>query len=82
MSENKNVTEMHGCIVCAKVYNMLVVYNPQGRLVDCTVTSPGGRRVMDEHKALVACANHTSAEVDAAYKKWLSRNDEDTQQDE
>ena len=43
-SENINVVEMHGCIVCARLFNILVVYTPDGRLVDCTVTSPGGHR--------------------------------------
>ena len=45
MSENKNVVEIHGCIVCAKLFNLLVVYTPDGKLLDCTVTSPGGHIV-------------------------------------
>jgi hypothetical protein len=32
-SENKNVVEMHGCIVCARIFNILAVYTPDGRLV-------------------------------------------------
>ena len=42
MSENKNVTEIHGCIVCAKLFNILVVYTSEGKFLDCTVTSPDG----------------------------------------
>jgi hypothetical protein len=53
-----NVVEQHGCIVCGKVYNMLVVYAPDGRLVDCTVNSPGGRRVEDSTRPLVTCTHH------------------------
>ena len=34
-SENKNAVEMHGCIVCARTFNVLAVYTPDGRLVDC-----------------------------------------------
>jgi hypothetical protein len=66
MSNNSNVVEQHGCIVCGKVYNLLVVYAPDGRLVDCTVTSPGGRRVQDAHWPLVACDRHTQAEIETS----------------
>ena len=45
MSENKTVVEMHGCIVCARIFNILAIYTPDSRLVDCTVTSPGGQAV-------------------------------------
>jgi len=73
-SENKNTVEIHGCIVCARPFNMLAVYTPDGRLVDCTVTSPGGHRVTDEKRPLVACDSHTAAEVETAHKRWQSRN--------
>jgi hypothetical protein len=74
MSENDNVVEMHGCIVCARIFNILAVYTPHGRLVGCTVTSPGGQRVLDERQPLVACDTHTTAEIEAAHKRWQSRN--------
>jgi hypothetical protein len=77
MSENKNVVESHGCIVCARLFSVLAVYSPAGRLVDCTVTRPGGRIVPDSRQPLVACDNHTASEIDAAYKKWQSRNSND-----
>ena len=66
MTDNTHVMEQHGCIVCGKVYALLVAYAPDGRLVDCTVTSPGGRRVPDGHWPLVACDKHTQSEIDAA----------------
>jgi hypothetical protein len=77
MSENKNVVEMHGCIVCARIFNTLAVYSPDGRLVDCSVTSPGGHIVPDERQALVACNTHTAEDIEAAYKRWQSRNDKE-----
>jgi hypothetical protein len=40
-SENKTADEIHGCIVCAKLFTILAVYTPEGKLVDGTVTSPG-----------------------------------------
>lgn len=73
MSKNKNVVEIRGCIVCAKLFNVLAVYAPDGRLVDCTVTSPSGHIVPDERRPLVACENHTAREI-GAYKMWKSQN--------
>jgi hypothetical protein len=81
MSENKNVVEIHGCIVCAKLFNLLVVYTPQGKLLDCTVTSPGGQIVPDERQPLVACDTHTAEEIESAYKRWQSTNDKESEED-
>lgn len=73
MSENKPKVEIHGCIVCARIFNILAVYTPDGRLLDCTVTSPGGHCVADERQPLVACDTHTAGEIEIAYKRWKSR---------
>jgi hypothetical protein len=72
MSENENVGELHGCIVCAKLFNILAVYTPDGRLVDCTVTSSGGHIVQDKRQPLVVCDTHTAGEMESAYKRWQS----------
>jgi hypothetical protein len=77
MSENKTVVEMHGCIVCGRIFNILAIYTLDGELVDCTVTSPGGHCVPDERRPLVACDTHTSEEVETAYKRWKSRKVEE-----
>jgi hypothetical protein len=66
MSNNSDVVEQHGCIVCGRIYNLLVVYGPNGKLVDCTVTSFGGHRVIDPHWPLVACDRHTESEIKTA----------------
>ena len=76
MSENKNAVEMHGCIVCAKIFNILAVYAPDGKLLDYAVTSPGGHPVPDGKHALVACDTHTAQEIEVAFNRWKSRNDE------
>ena len=73
MAENKKVTEIHGCIVCAKLFNVLVVYTPEGKLLDCTVTSPGGHIVPDERRLLVACDTHTTEEIEPAYKRGQTK---------
>jgi len=67
MSENNTVVEIHGCIVCARIYNILVLYSPDGRLEDRTATSPGGHCVTDEGQPLVACDTHTAGEIDTVY---------------
>ncbi len=68
--ENKTVGEIHGCLVCARVFNILAVYAPDGKLVNCAVTSPGGQVVTDAQQPLVACDNHTTDEIESAYKRW------------
>jgi hypothetical protein len=75
MSDNKNVVEMHGCIVCARTFNVLAVYAPDGRLVDCAVTSPGGHCVPGERQPPVACDIHTAEEIETAHQRWQSRDD-------
>jgi hypothetical protein len=77
MSENKSIVEMHGCIVCARIFNVLVIYSLDGRLVNCTVTSPGGHIVPDERRPLVTCDTHTAGEIETAYKRWKSRKVEE-----
>lgn len=73
-SDNKDVIEIHGCIVCARVYTILAVYAPDGGLVGCTVTSSGGHCLANVERPLVACNTHSTQEIDAAYKRWLARN--------
>ena len=68
-----NVVERHGCLVCGRIFEVLAVYNPNGGLMDCKVTSPGGHCVANEHQPLAACDTHSPDAVEAAYKKWQSR---------
>ena len=66
MSDNTNRIEPHGCIVCGKIYNLLVVYTPSGKITGCTVTSPGGRVVPDAVRPLAACNTHSGTEGETA----------------
>jgi len=77
VSDNINVVEIHGCIVCAKIFSILAIYTPNGKLINFAVTSPGGHKVKDERQPLVACDSHTKGEIEAAHKRWQSRNDHD-----
>jgi len=82
MSENKSVVERHGCIVCGRTYNVLTIYSPDDRLVDCTVTSPGGHCIPHERHPLVACDTHIEGEIEAAYHRWKVRTVEEEQEKE
>jgi hypothetical protein len=71
MTENTNDVTAHGCIVCARLFDILAVVAPDGSLVGCTVVhSPDGHIVPDRRHPLVACNTHSAAEVEAAYKRW------------
>jgi hypothetical protein len=74
-SENHFIVERHGCIVCARIIDVLAVYTPDGRLVGCTATSPGGHCLPGERQPLAACDSHTPEAIEAALKRWQSRND-------
>lgn len=77
MSDNRNEVEMHGCIVCGRVYNILAVYSPYGSLVDWTVSSPDAHILKEKDHILVACNSHSPEPEEAAYKRWLTRNKEE-----
>ncbi len=66
MSENQTKGEMHGCIVCGKLYQLYVVYDSNGKFLDCKVMSAGGVRVQDTRRPLVACETHSDKEIEAA----------------
>lgn len=74
MSGNNINAEVHGCIVCAKLFNVLVIYTSDCRMVDCTVTRPSGYRVPDERRLLFACDIHRAEVIENAYKRWQVSN--------
>jgi [ribosomal protein S5]-alanine N-acetyltransferase len=80
-TENRNASEAHGCVVCGRVYNMLVVYSPSGEMIDCTVMSMGAHRVYDPKRPLVACDRHTQAEVQAAQARKAARDREEAERE-
>lgn len=76
MAENHTTGEMHGCIVCGKLYQLYVVHDPQGRYMGCTVMTPGGRVVQHPDRPLVACERHSQREVEAAVERAYGKQDE------
>lgn len=79
MNEKHTKGEMHGCIVCGKLYQLYVVINAQGEFIDCKVMTAGGRCVPNPRRPLVACEKHTDKEVEAAVIRAYGpqKNDED-----
>jgi succinate dehydrogenase/fumarate reductase-like Fe-S protein len=69
MSENKTKGEMHGCIVCGKLYQLYVLYDSNGKYVGSKVMSAGGKSVNDKTRPLVACERHTGLEIERAVKR-------------
>ena len=75
-SETHTKGEMHGCVVCGKLYDVYAVYDAQGKFVDCKVMSLGAKRVPSRERALVACEKHSDAQIQAALDRTARlRND-------
>ncbi|HLO32396.1 MAG TPA: hypothetical protein VK249_24815 [Anaerolineales bacterium] len=66
MSDTKTKGEMHGCIVCGKLYQLYVVYDSDGKYIGSRIMSAGGKEVKGYGRPLVACERHTDEEVTRA----------------
>ncbi len=65
--------EVHGCIVCAKLYELYVVYDSQGKFIDLKVMTPGGKRVPDPDRPLVACTSHSDLDIKRAVERVFGK---------
>jgi hypothetical protein len=78
MAERFTKGEMHGCIVCGKLYQLYVVTDENGGFVDARVMGAGGKLVQYESRPLAACERHTTAEIERAIARVYARpKDED-----
>ena len=78
MLEKHTKGEMHGCIVCGKLYQLYVVSDSSGKFVDAKVMSTGGKLVSFAGRPLVACEEHTDAEIESGVIRACgARNEED-----
>jgi len=78
MSETKAKSEIHGCIVCGKLYQLLVAYNMSGKYIGCKVMSnAGGKEVNLIDRPLVACEKHTDEEIDRAGERASGEHEGD-----
>ncbi|MCK6539932.1 MAG: hypothetical protein L6Q26_07725 [Anaerolineales bacterium] len=69
MSATKAKGEMHGCIVCGKLYQLLVIYDADGKYIGSKMMSAGGKEVKDADRPLVACERHTDKEIERAVER-------------
>ena len=77
MPDTHTKGEMHGCIVCGRLHRLYVVYDNDGKFLDCKVMSPGGKRVPDINRPLVACVTHGAEEIKKALERVYGKPDED-----
>ena len=63
MTDAHTKGEMHGCIVCGKLYNLYVVYDAEGKFLGSKVMSAGGHEVKGAGRPLVACDTHNEADI-------------------
>ena len=77
MAEKYTKGEMHGCIVCGKLYQLYVVNDASGKYVDAKIMSAGGRLVPHSQRPLVACENHTDEQVKLAVARAYGLHKED-----
>lgn len=73
MTENKAMGEMHGCIVCGKLYQLYVIYDSAGKYLGSKVMSAGGKEVKNSTRPLVACEKHTDKEIERAVERVFGK---------
>jgi len=61
--------EMHGCIVCGKLYQLYAAYDENGNYIGSKIMSAGGKIVKAEKRPLVACETHADDEIERAVKR-------------
>ncbi|MEW6287886.1 MAG: hypothetical protein AB1509_16870 [Chloroflexota bacterium] len=69
MSETKGKSEVHGCIVCGNLFQLLVAYDAEGKYIGSKVMSAGGKEVKGANRPLVACDKHTDEEIERAVQR-------------
>jgi hypothetical protein len=72
--------ELHGCIVCGKLYQLLVAYDTGGKFIGSKVMSAGGKPVKDANRPLVACEKHTDEEIERAVDRVYGGGSEDEEE--
>lgn len=77
MSDTKGKVEVHGCIVCGKLYQLVVAYGADRKYIGSKVMSTGGREVKGANRPLVACEKHTDEEVERAVTRVYGGDQEE-----
>lgn len=69
--------EIHGCIVCGKLYQLYAVYDEKGNYIDSKIMSAGGQVIKDAGRPLVACETHTQEEIERAVERVYGEQSND-----
>ena len=69
--------EMHGCIVCGKLYQLYVAYDADGNYIGGKVMSAGGKVVNDANRPLAACETHTDEDIERAVNRVFGANSQE-----
>ena len=69
--------EIHGCIVCGKLYELYVVHDSEGNYIGSKVMTPGGKEVKGYERPLVACEKHTPVEIERAVERVYGKSKEE-----
>ncbi|RJP55693.1 MAG: hypothetical protein C4557_00985 [Anaerolineaceae bacterium] len=77
MTEKDVSAEVRGCIVCGKLYQLYVVQDAQGGIIDGKVLNTEGRVVSHLDRMMVACKRHTDEDVEAAAERVYGDQNED-----
>ncbi len=74
--------EIHGCIVCGKLYELYVVRDSEGNYIGSKVLTPGGKEVKGYGRPLVACEKHSPAEIERAVERVYGKQAEQLREDQ
>lgn len=69
--------ELHGCIVCGKLYQLYAAYDSDGNYIGSKVMSGGGKEVKGAGRPLVACERHSEDEIARAVANVYGRQPDD-----
>jgi hypothetical protein len=72
--------EIHGCIVCGKLYQLLTVYDAEGNYFGSKVMSAGGKEVKGKNRPLVACEKHSDEEVERAVMRVYGNGNQESEE--
>ena len=77
MSDTQGQGEMPGCIVCGKLYQLLVAYDGDGKYIGSKVMTAGGKDVKGVKRPLVACETHSDEDIARAVTNVYGKQHED-----
>ncbi len=77
MSDPTAKGEMHGCIVCGKLYQLYVVHDSEGNYLGSKVMTAGGKAVEGYGRPLVACEKHSPEEIARAVNRVYGEQKKD-----